>query len=65
MPKRKIAIEFDADEVPDARALARAVLFAFEASRVGEGTVYVEGFSMNPSDGWSRGDHRIDVVQSS
>ena len=65
MPKRQIAIEFDADKVPDARALARAVLSTFEASRVGDGTVYVDGFSMNPSDGWSGGDHRIDVVQNS
>lgn len=49
--------------LPDARALVRAVVSTF--SRVGDGTVYVDGLSMNPSDAWSDGDHRIDVVQNS
>ncbi|EMQ99122.1 hypothetical protein [Paeniglutamicibacter gangotriensis] len=64
MPQRKIAIEFSDENVTDARALARAMQFVFEASRVGDGTVYVEGFAMNPKDGWQHGDHRIDIVKN-
>lgn len=48
---KRIAIEFDADVV-DARALARAVAYVFESSRVRDGSTYIEGFSMNPSDKW-------------
>jgi hypothetical protein len=59
---KRIAIEFDANVV-DARALARAVAFVFESSRVGEGAAYIEGFSMNPSDQWHRGDPRITTVE--
>lgn len=32
----------------------------FDASRVGGGTTFVEGFSMNPSDNWRVGDPKID-----
>lgn len=59
---KKIAIEFDG-QVSDARALARAVAFVFEASRVGEGATYIEGFSMNASDRWNVGDPKIKIVQ--
>ena len=59
---KKIAIEFDG-QVVDARALARAVASVFEASRVGESSTYVEGFSMNPNDKWHTGDPRITIVE--
>lgn len=60
---RNIAIEFEGNVV-DARALARAVASVFEASRVGEGTTYVEGFSMNPTDDeWREGDPRITISE--
>lgn len=62
MTKRKIVVEFDDDNVTDARALTRAIQYAFEASRVGEGSVFIEGFSMNPTDKWLPGDFRIDIV---
>ncbi|MBM6622271.1 hypothetical protein JTF08_11690 [Micrococcaceae bacterium RIT802] len=62
MSQKKIALEFDIDSVTDARALARALRSVFEASRVGDGTIYIEGFAMNPKDGWSRGDHWIDII---
>jgi hypothetical protein len=59
-PTRKIAIEFEAD-VQDARALARALLAVWTASRAaGEGFIAVDGFQMNKSVGW-RGDCRITV----
>ncbi|MCY4727993.1 hypothetical protein NYO98_17045 [Nocardioides sp. STR2] len=59
---KKIAIEFGGNVV-DARALARAVAYVFEASRVEGGSTYIEGFSMNPSDKWHSGDPRITIVQ--
>ena len=59
---KKIAIEFEAD-LRDARALARAVAYVFEASRVGDGTTYIEGFSMTPSDKWHKGDPRITITE--
>lgn len=59
---RKIAIEFDG-EAADARALARAVAYVFEASRVGDGSTYIEGFSMNPSDKWHAGEATITIVE--
>lgn len=59
---KKIAIEFDGSVV-DARALARAVAHVFEASRVDDGSTYIEGFSMNPSDKWRSGDPRITIVK--
>lgn len=64
MTQRKIVIEFEDDNVTDARALARAVQFTFEASRVGDGSLYIEGFSMNPTDNWQPGDYRIDIVKN-
>lgn len=59
---KKIAIEFDADVV-DARALARAVAYVLESSRVRDGATYIEGFSMNPSDKWHRGDPTITITE--
>jgi hypothetical protein len=59
---KKIAVEFEG-QVADARALARAVAYVFEASRVGEGSTYIEGFSMNPSDKWHAGDPKITIVE--
>lgn len=59
---KKIAIEFDETAV-DARALARAVAYVFEASRVDGGSTYIEGFSMNPTDKWHSGDPKITIVQ--
>jgi hypothetical protein len=59
---KRIAIEFDADVV-DARAQARAVASAFESSRVRDGVTYIEGFSMNPSFKWQRGDPRITITE--
>lgn len=59
---KKIAIEFDGNAV-DARALARAVAYVFDASRVEGGSTYIEGFSMNASDKWHSGDPKITIVQ--
>jgi hypothetical protein len=59
---KKIAIEFEGQAV-DARALARAVAYVFEASRVGEGATFIEGFSMNASDNWHAGQPRITIVE--
>jgi hypothetical protein len=59
---KKIAIEFDGNAV-DARALARAVAYVFEASRVDGGSTYIEGFSMNPTDNWHSGDPKITIVR--
>jgi hypothetical protein len=59
---KKIAVEFDGAAV-DARALARAISAVFEASHVEDGTVYVDGFTMNPSDRWKNGDPRIVISQ--
>ena len=59
---KKIAIEFDGGAV-DPRALARAIAAVFAASRVGEGCVYVEGFTMNRSDSWRAGDPRITITE--
>lgn len=56
------SIEFEGTVV-DATALARAVGYVFEASRVDGGSTYIEGFLMNPSDKWSSGDPRITIVQ--
>lgn len=64
MAQKKIALEFDIDSVTDARALARALRSVFEASRVGGGAIYVEGFAMNPTDDWDRGDHRIQIINN-
>ena len=55
---RKLAIEFEGS-VADARALARAVAYVFEASRLSYGCTYIDGFAMNPSDKWKAGDPRI------
>ena len=52
---RKIAIEFEGS-VADARALARAVAYVFEASRVKEGCTYV-------GDKWKAGDPRITIAE--
>lgn len=60
--KKKIAIEFDGNVV-DARALARAVANVFDASRVDEGSTYVEGFGMNPSDNWQAGNPKITIME--
>ena len=46
-----------------ARALAQAVAYVFESSRVRDGATYIEGFSMNPSDKWHRGDPRITITE--
>ncbi len=62
MGMKRIAVEFEGGAV-DARALARAVQFVFEASRVGHGSVFVEGFSLNPSDRWQKGDPRITITE--
>ena len=59
---KKVAVEFEGGAV-DARALARAIAHVFDASRVGEGSVYIEGFSMNPSDKWRAGDPRITITE--
>lgn len=61
MEKRKIALEFSSS-VLTARALARAVLAMLEAVAADEGSVAVDGFSMNRSDGW-KGDYEISVVR--
>lgn len=61
MTNRRIAIEFEGGVV-EARALARAVRFVFEASRVGHGEVFIEGFSMNKNDKWRPGDPRIAIT---
>ena len=60
---KKIAIEFEAEDVRDARALARAAAYVLEASRVGDGTTYIEGFSINPSDRWHHGDPKITITE--
>ena len=59
MTTKKIAVEFDADVIT-ARALARAVFSMLEAVRASEGSIAVDGFSMNKTDGWT-GDYRITV----
>lgn len=59
---KKIAIEFEGS-VADARALARAVAYAFEASRVVDGCTYVDGLTLNPSDKWNAGDPRITISE--
>jgi hypothetical protein len=59
---RKAAIEFE-DAVADARALARAVAYVFEASRVSDGCTYIDGFAMNRSDEWKAGDPRITIAE--
>lgn len=61
MTKRRIAVEFEGGVV-EARALARAMQFVFEASSVGHGEVFIEGFSMNKSDKWRAGDPRITIT---
>lgn len=35
----------------------------FEASRLGGGTTYVEGFSMNATDQWAVGDPKITIAE--
>jgi hypothetical protein len=62
MATKRIAVEFEGQAV-DARALARAIQYAFEASRVGQGAVFVEGFVMNRSDNWHDGDPRIRITE--
>lgn len=62
MTTRRIAVEFEGSAV-DARALARAIQSIFEASRVGHGTVFIEGFVMNPSDKWHVGDPHITITE--
>jgi len=57
--ERSIALLFDSDVVT-ARAVARAVLALLEAVQVEGGSVTVDRFSMNRSDGW-RGDYKISV----
>jgi hypothetical protein len=59
---KKIAVEFEGS-VSDARALARAVAYVFEASRVSDGCTYVDGFAMNASDKWKAGDPRITISE--
>ncbi|MBA4608603.1 hypothetical protein H1W00_08965 [Aeromicrobium sp. Marseille-Q0843] len=59
---KKIAIEFDGS-VKDARALARAVAYVFESSRVDDGATYIEGFSMNKTDKWQAGDPAITITE--
>jgi hypothetical protein len=59
---KKVAIEFEG-EAAAARALARAVASVFEASRVGDGSIYIEGFSMNPSDKWNAGEATITIME--
>ena len=49
---RKIAIEFEGGIV-ESRNLARAIAAMVEASAVEGGPSYVNGFSMNPTDGWT------------
>ena len=61
MAKRRIAIEFEGGVV-EARALARAIQFVFEASSAGHGEVFIEGFSMNKNDNWHPGDPRIAIT---
>lgn len=62
MTQRRIAVEFEGLPV-DARALARAIAATFEASRAGHGTVFIEGFSMNPTDRWHVGDPQITITE--
>ena len=59
---KRIAIEFDG-KATDARALARAVAYVFEASRVSGGFTYIDGFVMKPSDKWKVGDPRITISE--
>jgi GDP-D-mannose dehydratase len=57
--ERSVVMQFESDVVT-ARAIARAVLALLEAVQVENGSVTVDHFSMNKSDGW-RGDYKITV----
>lgn len=62
--KKKIALEFEGTAV-DARAFARAVAAVLEASRLGEASVTLEGFTMNKADrAWFPRDARIIVEEA-
>lgn len=55
---RKIAIEFEGGVV-ESRALARAIYAMIEASAVEFESIFVDGFSMNPTDGWNHEGKKI------
>lgn len=59
MAKRTIAVEFESD-VTTARSLARAIYWMVSAAEVEDSSATVDGFGMNPSDGWT-GDYKISI----
>ena len=61
MTKRTIAVEFESD-VTTARSLARAIYWMVSAAKVEDSSAIVDGFSMNPNDGWT-GEYRITIQE--
>lgn len=59
MTVRRIAIEVDTDVVT-ARAVARAAYALIHLVDTEDGSVTVDGFAMNPTDGWN-GNYRISI----
>lgn len=59
---RKIAIEFEGGVV-DARALARAIDAMVAASAVKPEGIFVDGFTMNPTDGWNHEGKHIFLME--